>query len=130
MKWSEDYATGVEQIDQDHKMIFQMSEDFRAALDEGRGARTYPTMLTNISLFCRGHFGFEEDCMTKHSCPVAEVNKAAHKMFVQAVSDFQQRYTPHGYDQADARQLVDMVDQWLQNHICRIDIHLKRCVSK
>ena len=27
-------------------------------------------------------------------------------------------------------QVVDMVDQWLQNHIYHIDIHLKRCVSK
>ena len=130
MKWSEDYAIGIAQIDQDHQMIFQMSEDFGAALDEGQGGKVYPAMLTMLSLFCRGHFGFEERCMTKFSCPVAQANKAAHKQLLQAVSGFQQLYTTHGYDQEDARQLVDMVDQWLQNHICRIDIHLKRCVSK
>ena len=130
MKWSEEYATGVERIDQDHRMIFQMSEDFRSALDEGLGDEVYSVLLDNLKLYCRGHFGFEEQCMTAHRCPVAQVNKAAHKNFMQTLSGFQQRYDTHGYDRKDARDLVDTIDKWLDSHICRIDIHLKRCVSK
>jgi len=130
MKWSEDYATGVEQIDKDHQMIFQMSEDFRTALDEGLGCEVYSVMLGNLSAYCRGHFSFEERCMTEHKCPVAQKNKAAHKKFMQTLSGFQQRYATQGYNHVDGRLLVDTVDQWLDSHICRIDIHLKRCVSK
>ena len=33
MKWSDQYATGIDHIDDQHKMIFKMAEDFRAALD-------------------------------------------------------------------------------------------------
>ena len=71
MKWSQDYATGVEQIDKDHQLIFQMSEDFRAALDEGLGSEVYSVMLDNLSVYCRGHFSFEEgtDNLT---CPSPE----------------------------------------------------------
>ena len=130
VKWSEDYATGVEQIDQDHQMIFQMSEDFRAALDSGLGDEVYSVMLDNLSLYCRGHFGFEEQCMTKHRCPVAQVNKAAHEQFVETLSGFKQRYATRGYDRADAWRLVDTTDKWLKSHICRVDIHLKRCVNR
>jgi len=130
MKWSENYATGVEQIDKDHQMIFQMSEDFRATLDEGLGGEVYSVMLDNLSVYFRGHFSFEERCMTEHQCPVAQENKAAHKKFIKTLSGFQQRYVTQGYNRADARQLVDTIDQWLDRHICRIDIHLKRCVSK
>jgi len=130
MKWIEDYATGVEQIDKDHQMIFQMSEDFRAALDEGLGGEVYSVMLDNLSAYCRGHFCFEERCMTEHQCPVAQLNKAEHKKFMQTLSGFQQRYATQGYNRVDGRQLVDTIDQWLDRHICRIDIHLKRCVSK
>ena len=75
MKWSEEYATGIDRIDEDHKMIFKMSEDFRAALDEGLGGDVYSVMLDNLSLYCRGHFGFEERCMNEYRCPVAQKNQ-------------------------------------------------------
>ena len=130
MKWSEKYATGVERIDEDHKMIFKMAEDFRAALDEGAGVAIYSTMLDSLSTYCRGHFSFEEDCMSKFRCPVAETNIEAHESFLEMLSGFRERYAVIGYDHAEARRLVDTVDQWLDNHICRVDIHLKRCVTK
>jgi hemerythrin len=130
MKWSDKYAIGVERIDEDHKMIFKMAEDFRAALDEGKGSTVYSVMLDSLRIYCRGHFGFEEQCMNEYRCPVAQKNKAAHVEFLEILSGFQERYSVSGYDRADARKLVDTVDQWLDNHICRIDIHLKRCVNK
>jgi len=130
MKWSEDYATGVERIDDDHKMIFKMSEDFRAALDNGKGESVYSVLLDSLTLYCRGHFGFEEQCMTKFRCPVAEKNEKAHQTFLETLSEFQERYAANGYNYNDARKLVGTVDGWLENHICRIDVHLKHCVNK
>jgi hemerythrin len=130
MQWRDEYATGVERIDEDHKMIFKMAEDFRAVLDDGKGDATYSVLLDSLSLYCRGHFGFEEGCMRKYHCPVAEKNKAAHQTFLETLSEFQERYAANGYDYADARKLVDTVDGWLDSHICRIDVHLKRCVNK
>ncbi len=130
MKWSEKYATGVHRVDEDHKMIFKMAEDFRAALDAGKGDAVYSVLLDALSTYCRGHFGFEEQCMNEYRCPVAQENKAAHAEFLETLSGFQKRYAASGYDLADARKLVDTVDQWLDNHICHVDIHLKRCVNK
>jgi hemerythrin-like metal-binding protein len=130
VKWSDKYATGVERIDEDHKMIFKMAEDFRAALDEGMGDAVYSTLLESLSAYCRGHFGFEEHCMGKFRCPAAKKNKEAHKMFLETLSEFRERYGATGYDHAEARRLVDTVDQWLDDHICHIDVHLKRCVTK
>ena len=130
MKWSEDYATGVERIDDDHKLIFKMAEDFRAALDNGKGDSVYSVLLDSLTLYCRGHFGFEEQCMRKFRCPVAEKNEKAHQSFLETLSEFQERHAASGYNYNDARELVDTVDGWLENHICRIDVHLKHCVNK
>jgi hemerythrin len=68
--------------------------------------------------------------MEAYRRPVAQRNKEAHVRFLETLSGFQQRYAVSGYDRTDARRLVDTVDEWLDNHICRIDVHLKRCVSK
>jgi hemerythrin len=125
MRWSDQYATGIEQIDVQHKMIFKMAEDFRAALDEGAGERVYGEMLESLDLYVRTHFGFEERCMEQYRCPAALGNKKAHAKFVGVLSGFQRRYTASGFDRADARDLVDSVDQWLADHICRVDVRLK-----
>ena len=130
MKWSDDYATGNEQIDDQHKTIFKMAEDFREALNEGSGERVYDGMLQSLDLYVRTHFGFEEKCMDMYACPVAAGNKKAHDRFVEVLSRFQKRYAASGFDRADARDLVDTVDRWLAEHICRIDVRLKEYVEK
>jgi len=130
MKWSDKYATGIEHIDDQHRMIFKMAEDFRAALDEGAGERVYGEMLQSLDLYVRTHFGLEERCMEKYRCPVAEGNKRAHVKFVEVLSGFQQRYTASGFNRDDAHNLVDSVDDWLADHICRIDVRLKQSVEQ
>ncbi len=129
MRWSEQYATGVERLDEQHKMIFKMAEDFRASLDLGHGG-TYGVLLDIMDSYCRRHFGFEERCMEEHRCPVAQGNKEAHTKFVKVLSGFRQRYERTGYDPVEARKLVDTVDRWLSEHICRIDVHLRQCVRE
>jgi hemerythrin-like metal-binding protein len=125
MKWSDDYATGVERVDEQHKMLFKMVEDYRYALDEGHGERVYGEMLRSLDLYIKTHFGYEEGCMTKYQCPVAEANKKAHTRFVEVLAGFHRRHAATGFDRTDARNLVDTLDHWLVEHICRIDMRLK-----
>lgn len=130
MKWSDQYATGIGHIDDQHRMIFKMSEDFRAALGEGVGERAYGEMLQSLALYVRTHFGFEERCMEQYRCPVAEGNKRAHARFVEVLAEFQRRYSASGFNRGDAHDLVNTVDQWLTDHICRIDVRLRPYVEK
>jgi len=130
MKWSDDYATGVQTIDEQHKMIFKMAEDFRAALEEGKGEAVYPGLLHALNLYCRSHFNIEEQCMDEYRCPVAQKNREDHVRFLEVLSGFQQSYEESGFNSADARKLTVIIDEWLIDHILRIDIQLKQCVSK
>ncbi len=130
MRWSDEYAIGIERIDNQHKMIFKMAEDFREALDAGLGKSVYGNLLQSLDLYVRSHFGFEERCMDEYRCPMAQRNRDAHLRFVEALSGYKRQYETGDFDSADARNLVDTVDQWLLDHICRIDVHLKQCVQK
>ncbi len=44
MEWSEKYSTGVERIDEHHRMLFKMAADYRVALDKGHGERVYAVL--------------------------------------------------------------------------------------
>ena len=129
MKWRAEYATGVERIDQQHKSIFKTAEDYRSALDDGDGERTYAFLLDFLDAYCKGHFRFEEKCMEEYHCPVAEKNKEEHAMFLTTLGEFKQRYAASGYLAEDALELLETVDQWLDVHICGVDVHLKGCAK-
>lgn len=125
MGWSDEYITGNEGVDNQHKMIFKMADDFREALNNAQGERVYSTLLQSLSLYTRSHFGIEERLMDEVNCPAAERNKEEHAKFIDALSRYQQRYLTKGFDRSDAYSLVDTIDNWLKDHICSIDMQLK-----
>ena len=129
MKWKDEYAIGIEPLDEQHKTLFQIAGDFQAVLDDGKGDRTYSLLLLTLDTYIRSHFGIEEQCMLQHRCPVAKKNKDAHTKLIETLSGFQNRYHANGYDHAEASRLVDILEQWLADHICRVDTHLKKCVK-
>jgi hemerythrin len=129
VKWCERFATGIAQLDEQHKMLFQMSDDYRETLDEGRGERSYGLILQTLDEYARAHFGIEDQCMHRHHCPAAGANSRAHGEFVRAVAQFKAHHSAVGFTDADARQLVEYVDGWLAEHIGGIDVQLKPCVE-
>lgn len=129
MKWSDTFATGDSRIDDQHKMLFVMASDFRAALDESRGERVYAGLLESLELYVVTHFSYEEGCMARALCPVAAGNKEAHRKFIAVLAEFNERFAARGFDAADARSLVDTLEQWLADHICRIDVKLRDWVT-
>lgn len=129
MEWSERFATGIQRIDDQHRMLFRMTSDFRSALDEGRGEPVYEVLLQSLDVYARGHFAFEENCMEQYRCPIAHLNQKAHSRFIEIVADHHLRFKTGGFKRSDARNLVDTLDEWLANHIGRIDTQLRPYVS-
>jgi hemerythrin len=122
--WSNAYATGVQSIDEQHQMLFRLTNDFHAAL-ETDGEAMYEKMLTSLESYARAHFRLEEECMVRYRCPVADQNRRAHDRFTQILADMRERYTIIGFDRKDAQELIGLLEEWLVNHISRIDVQLK-----
>ena len=125
MEWSSEYIIGNEVIDNHHKMIFKMVDDFRKALDENRGGSVYSELLRSLSAYTQAHFKIEEQCMDEQNCPAAEHDKEEHAKFIDVLSGYQQRCSAKGFDHTDACSLVNTIDNWLSEHICGVDMQLK-----
>jgi len=130
MKWRPEYATGIEQVDEQHRAIFKIADDFQEALDAGLGEHNYKTVLDFLNKYIRAHFGFEETCMARFHCPAAKQNQRAHAQFITIIEDFTQRYALRGYVMADAKALTATVNGWLDSHICGIDVQLRDSVRE
>ncbi len=129
MKWIETYATGVDRVDEQHRMIFKSVEDYRTALNAGDGERTYGLLLTFLDRYTRGHFAFEERCMEQYRCSVSLKNKGEHERLTEVVNGYMKRFKEKGFSDVEARMLIDTIDSWLDSHICRVDVHLRHCTK-
>ncbi len=125
MKWKDEYATAIQRIDKQHKTLFRMVNDFQSVLDNGGGERTYSLLLGFLYHYYRNHFHFEEQCMEVSGCPMTQKSKKEHLIFLATLREYQQCYAASGYLAADAREFVNIVDRWLDEHICRINVYLR-----
>ncbi len=130
MKWREEFATGIPRVDEQHRAIFKMADEYRITLSDGQGERTYGLLLDYLERYVRVHFGFEERCMEQYRCPAARQNRAAHAEFTDTLAEFRQRYAKSGYRDPDARALVDTLDRWFSDHIARVDVALRAYAGK
>jgi len=125
MKWKKEYATGEAEIDRQHQTLFAYVEDFREVLKEGCTPDTYRGALEFLDIYSKTHFGFEEDCMHAHKCPAACKNKKEHSLFLNVVRKETEDFEANGFSNKKAMELMDIIDNWLDSHICRVDIQLK-----
>ncbi|WP_372841559.1 bacteriohemerythrin [Phaeovulum sp.] len=125
MKWTEAYATGNEQVDEQHKTLFLASEHYREALEAGHGEGGYDLFVEFLSSYAKIHFSFEEECMLARHCPIANQNKQEHCAFAKLIDKEVARFHRDGFDRRMAFVLVDKIDHWLDSHIARVDVQLK-----
>ena len=128
--WEKEYSTGVEEIDAQHIWIFEFSNTLEEELTNEAQKSDVGQILELLGSYCKRHFSYEEGCMHKLQCPIAGKNKSAHTQFLLTYDNFMKRYSKDGHSEALAWEIHDTVEQWISNHICQIDTHLRACSKK
>ncbi|MBI4630676.1 MAG: CZB domain-containing protein [Chloroflexi bacterium] len=100
------------------------------AMKEGKGRQQIEPLLDYLVNYTREHFGYEEDCMEKHHCPVAAANTVKHGEFVKKLENLQSRYAREGASSALAMQVRQDLGDWFINHIRKMDTRLSGCVHQ
>lgn len=127
--WDESMATGVPLVDEQHKRLIQQINNLMTALAEGKGRHELEQSLAFLDSYVAQHFGYEEDCMEKYHCPVAESNKAAHAKFIATFNSLRERIRSEGATTAIVLEVQKSLMDWLVNHIRKTDTHLAACIK-
>lgn len=125
--WSDDlFATGVPEIDSQHKAIFEKVNQLLAASAKGTNRTEVLAMLDFLANYAVTHFGCEEELMAKRcSAEICAANKAAHQKFVVAFTALSKRVATEGVTLPLAFELQSKVSDWLIAHIMKIDTKLR-----
>ena len=125
MRWDEKYSTGWPKIDDQHRRLFEILGELERMSGDGFDATKGGVLVGFLDAYIRQHFNFEEMCMFRAQCPMADDNKASHAKFVRAFEELKRRFERDGATPALLGDMETMVRLWITNHILRIDVKLK-----
>jgi methyl-accepting chemotaxis protein len=120
-------ATGVASVDAQHKTLIERINDLHDACLAGTAKEELLEMVAFLGNYATSHFKQEESIMEQHKCPVRGKNKAAHVQFLHDYESLAELVKRDGASTTVVIQLKEMLADWLKNHICSVDTHLRSC---
>jgi hemerythrin len=113
--WDESYSVGVKAMDEQHKRLFDILNEYYEAAIQRKTKEVTGRILAGLLEYTRTHFGAEEKMMSTHGYAGLEDQKAQHAQFVNTVQDYQKRL-----DEGKmllSVEVTNFLKDWLVKHI-------------
>lgn len=128
LTWTDSLKTGITEIDKQHKQLIDQMNLLYMAINNDQGVEEIQKIMTFLSSYVYQHFGYEETCMHRYQCPVANQNKTAHTQFINALNEINEELNTKGASMSLAIKVNQNLLDWFANHIKKIDTQLKACM--
>jgi hemerythrin len=115
IRWKEEYSVGITHIDQDHKKLINLLNQFTIAYDHAMSEDFEKKALEELIEYTQYHFDREEKLMRENDYPDFEAHKAKHQEMIEQVSTFVELYNEKGHDAM--QEISEFLTVWLINHI-------------
>ncbi|MGB1199347.1 MAG: bacteriohemerythrin [Thalassotalea sp.] len=115
MVWKESYSVGIESLDNDHKKLINLLNQFTTAYDYAMSEEYERQALRDLIDYTQYHFQREEQLLAEHHFPDLLAHKAQHKKMIAQVNSFMDLYNEQGHNALD--EISDFLSNWLINHI-------------
>ena len=119
MEWKAEYSVGIEKLDNQHKELVRMINDFHEAMKVGKAKEMTGPMLTRLISYTQDHFRTEESLFDLHHYPFALAHKTEHQKLVEEITVLLGEFnkgTP-----MIALRLGEFLGKWLVDHIVGSD---------
>lgn len=124
IKWSENLAVGVGQIDDQHKELFERMNELLESCNQGKGKDAVRPMIGFLEDYVVAHFTAEEKLQKSSGYPQFAAHKAMHTEYLRNVADLKTKLEEHGPTLPFVITVNKTVVEWLSNHIAKVDKEL------
>ena len=121
--FKEEYWTGIELIDDEHKKLFDIIRETNDIIHAQFLHDKYDEImriLHELQEYTERHFKDEEDYMERIGYKRIEVQKRAHEAFVDKIKQIDLREIDDNQEEY-LEELIDYLLKWLSNHILKMD---------
>ena len=121
--FTDEYLTGIEIIDEEHRILFNIIEQIHEMIADDIKADKYDeivTLLGDLRTYTKVHFKDEEEYMESIQYDGLEAQKVAHELFVARLNEIDlNEIDAHQEDALE--ELMAFLTEWLVNHILHMD---------
>lgn len=125
VEWSDELSVGIEEIDEQHKVLVGLVNNMHAAIVEHKGSDATKVILRQLIQYTVIHFAVEESLMRIFDYDDYETHKLHHRELTKQVLDLK-RKVDRGHTTISF-ELMHFLKQWLTNHITKEDMLYSPC---
>ena len=119
--WTTDYVSGINEVDEHHKTLFGMVNDFAENNDENVSIKVIKSFLRDLAAYCQVHFKVEEDMMARVEFPLIDHHIEIHENLKKTVVKVNQQLDKNSLRDPYA-SIISFTANWLNEHIARDDL--------
>ncbi len=113
--WKDEYSVGVASLDNDHKKLINLLNQFTTAYDYAMSEEYEREALEDLVAYTKHHFAREEELMAEAEYPELEAHKKQHKVMIDQVAKFVDLYDEKGHESMS--EISEFLTNWLIKHI-------------
>ena len=122
-EFTEDCMIHVEEIDNEHRRLFQMINEAVALVDSTDDVQAIASnLIKNLKDYAVTHFAHEEAYMERLNDPELELQKKAHAAFTAKINAFEPDTSTPEALRASLKGLLEYLVRWLYRHILSSDM--------
>ena len=128
--WTNDLSVGVEEIDDQHKELFNQVNKLLEACESRKNLNEVERdLLTFMNEYVVHHFEDEENLMRRHDYPDYTNHLAAHNQFEKKMEEFSQKFEQASFERKMLTDFNYAVVDWFSEHIHRVDRKLGKFLA-
>lgn len=129
-EFTEDCMIHIDQIDEEHRRLFQMLNEAFAMVQETEDVSAITlSLLSNLKNYAMTHFAHEEAYMESIHDPELPLQKTEHAMFARKVNSFVPDTSSPEAARKSLNDLLTYLVRWLYRHILCSDMMIGKSLS-
>jgi len=115
--WSDMFSVKMPYIDNQHKKLFEIANDFHTALEDNKGKEFLFEILNSLIHYTEEHFRDEEEIMEMAGYPAVDIesHKKNHEQLVRDIFGLHQGFT--NSEEKTTHELEIFLNNWIIQHI-------------
>jgi len=127
--WNENFKLGHDQVDAQHKRLFELVSNLVRSCIDGTNAERLQETLDFLVEYTIQHFHDEEALQIEVNYPEYERHRRLHDDFKITVGELLQRFAQNSSPAELSSNVNKIVVKWLVNHILREDKKIGRHIQ-
>lgn len=128
LEWDENYSVGVQEIDNQHKILFATINELLDAIHNNEPEEKLDHIIQNIITYKKHHFSTEEKYFKEFNFEGAEEHIEQHKKFNDNIKKLFEDHPKHDIELCFL--LIDFLEDWLIDHLQNMDQKYVECFKQ